>query len=76
MTEFMPGLPTISTDAMTELENRRTEKMKLINSDLCGISINTRIIGGEDAGVNQFPWMARLAYRNKSEYYGELYVNC
>lgn len=72
VTESMPVMPTISTDAMTELESRRTEKMKLINSDLCGISINTRIIGGEDAGVNQFPWMARLAYRNKSEYY----VNC
>jgi len=44
----------------------REEKMKLVNTEFCGISINTRIIGGEDAGPGQFPWMARLAYRNKS----------
>ncbi|GAB0097788.1 CLIP domain-containing serine protease [Sergentomyia squamirostris] len=40
------------------------DKRSMINSDLCGISVNTRIIGGEDAGPGQFPWMARLAYRN------------
>lgn len=62
-------VPTISANAMEELESQRTEKMKLLNSDLCGISINTRIIGGDDAGINQFPWMARLAYRNRSEYF-------
>ncbi|XP_037030663.1 spaetzle-processing enzyme [Bradysia coprophila] len=44
----------------------RNEKLKLINSEFCGISVNTRIIGGEDAGPGQFPWMARLAYRNKT----------
>lgn len=58
---------TLPDEEMTELERQRMEKMKLVNSDLCGISINTRIIGGEDAGINQFPWMARLAYRNRSE---------
>lgn len=68
VTEPIPVVPTISANAMSQLEVQRAEKMKLINSDLCGITINTRIIGGEDAGVNQFPWMARLAYRNKSEY--------
>lgn len=67
VTEPVPIAPTLSTNAMIEVESRRTEKLKLINSDLCGISINTRIIGGEDAGINQFPWMARLAYRNKSK---------
>ncbi|KAJ6637212.1 Phenoloxidase-activating factor 3 [Pseudolycoriella hygida] len=44
----------------------REEKMRLVNTEYCGISINTRIIGGEDAGPGQFPWMARLAYRNKT----------
>lgn len=68
ITEAPPvDITTMSASAMTELESQRDEKMKLINSDLCGISINTRIIGGDDAGINQFPWMARLAYRNRSK---------
>lgn len=29
---------------------------KLMNSQNCGISINPRIIGGDDAAPNQFPW--------------------
>lgn len=66
-TEPPEPMPTISPNAMDELEGQRMEKMKLINSELCGISVNTRIIGGVDAGINQFPWMARLAYRNRSE---------
>lgn len=63
-----PPIPPIF-DQNTKVTNQmsRIEKMKLINSEYCGISINTRIIGGEDAGPGQFPWMARLAYRNKSE---------
>lgn len=39
-----------------------------INGPNCGVSIGTRIIGGENSGPGQFPWMARLAYRNRSEY--------
>ncbi|XP_055586951.1 CLIP domain-containing serine protease B9-like [Uranotaenia lowii] len=38
----------------------------LINDALCGLSVNTRIIGGEAEVPGQFPWMARLAYRNKT----------
>lgn len=41
----------------------------LVNGPNCGVSISTRIIGGENAGPGQFPWMARLAYRNRSEYW-------
>lgn len=42
-----------------------TEKLSLINGPSCGLSISTRIIGGEDASPGQFPWIARLAYRNR-----------
>lgn len=41
---------------------------KNLNSSRCGISVGTRIIGGIDAGPRQFPWMARLAYRNRCKY--------
>lgn len=43
------------------------EKLRMINPTNCGVSINSRIIGGEDAGPGQFPWIARLAFRNKSK---------
>lgn len=33
-----------------------SEKEHLINPKHCGVSINSRIIGGEDAGPGQFPW--------------------
>lgn len=68
--------PEISTPAPIEpasepvdetLLQSRASKRELINGPLCGLSINTRIIGGEDAGPGQFPWMARLAYRNRSK---------
>lgn len=42
-----------------------TEKLSLINEPSCGLSLSTRIIGGEDADPGQFPWLARLAYRNR-----------
>ncbi|XP_055541343.1 CLIP domain-containing serine protease B9 [Wyeomyia smithii] len=38
----------------------------IINDALCGLSVNTRIIGGEAEIPGQFPWMARLAYRNRT----------
>lgn len=61
------------TDTQTDAQMGRDEKLKLINSQFCGISVNTRIIGGEDAGPGQFPWMARLAYRNKSKLQHKFY---
>lgn len=54
--------PLIFTPATQELPS----KLALINGKNCGQSSGVRIIGGEDAGVGRFLWMARLAYRNKS----------
>nr|XP_023025008.1 serine protease easter-like [Leptinotarsa decemlineata] len=38
--------------------------------DQCGDNLEPsgRIIGGEDSGKNQFPWMARLGYEKKNGY--------
>jgi Trypsin len=41
-------------------------KTNLINQDKCGRSSDSRIIGGEESGIGQFLWIARLAYRNKT----------
>lgn len=35
----------------------------------CGISVNTRLLGGDAVVPGQFPWFARIAYRNRSECY-------
>lgn len=40
----------------------------VLNDALCGLSVNTRIIGGESEIPGQFPWVARLAYRNRSKH--------
>lgn len=67
-----PPLQSLEPINETLLQSR-TSKRALINGPLCGLSINTRIIGGEDAGPGQFPWMARLAYRNRSK---DKYAKC
>lgn len=75
----LPAIPeaTTQTAEWNERGNQtlsREEKMKLVNTDYCGISVNTRIIGGEDAGPGQFPWIARLAYRNKSKFVRNIFL--
>lgn len=34
----------------------------------------TRIVGGQAAGINEFPWMARLSYFNRF-YCGGMLIN-
>ncbi|XP_055907970.1 phenoloxidase-activating factor 3-like [Eupeodes corollae] len=41
-------------------------KSKQLNSEYCGLSVNTRIVGGKDSGPGQFPWIARVGYKNKT----------
>lgn len=82
-TEEIPTVTTTTTTTTTVTPMQNTEELvttepssgperapdatNLLNNPLCGLSINTRIVGGEDAGPGQFPWMARLAYRNRSK---------
>lgn len=53
-------------ESLTLITPEMQAKMHLINDEMCGRSVGSRIIGGQDAGVGRFLWMARLAYRNKS----------
>ncbi|XP_017057615.1 CLIP domain-containing serine protease 2 isoform X2 [Drosophila ficusphila] len=32
----------------------------------CGMSVESRLLGGEQATAGQYPWLARIAYRNRS----------
>ncbi|KAH8243062.1 hypothetical protein KR032_004139, partial [Drosophila birchii] len=40
----------------------------------CGISIESRLLGGEQATAGQYPWLARIAYRNRSS--GRISFRC
>ncbi|XP_077299761.1 CLIP domain-containing serine protease B8-like [Arctopsyche grandis] len=43
-------------------ENRDTKRTAL-NTQTCGTTVVNRIVGGEDAKLGDYPWMARLGYR-------------
>ncbi|XP_032579222.1 serine protease 7 isoform X1 [Drosophila sechellia] len=36
------------------------------NTQGCGINVESRLLGGEQASAGQFPWLTRIAYRNRS----------
>lgn len=56
------GLEDLISGA-TEAEEKET--VKDCNCD-CGIStLETRIVGGVAAGLNQYPWVARLVYNGQ-----------
>lgn len=54
---FSTGIP-VATTVPTPVDPSAlpADKLELINPASCGLSINNRIIGGEDAGPGQFPW--------------------
>lgn len=51
-------------------------KAHLVNSKSCGISINSRIIGGEDAGPGQFPWYVQPVIRSDYKLFAILCFVC
>lgn len=57
---------TTQSPSIAALPKNLQNKLSFINQENCGRSSGMRIIGGEDAGVGRFLWMARLAYRNKT----------
>lgn len=53
----------------------RTRGGEFAPLSVCGMDvIGIRIYGGEEAGLDEFPWMALLQYRNSTS--GELKFNC
>ncbi|XP_017117549.1 CLIP domain-containing serine protease B9 isoform X2 [Drosophila elegans] len=56
-----PAPPSTST---TSLPSNNPVSQE--NSPGCGISVESRLLGGEQAAAGQYPWLARIAYRNRS----------
>lgn len=44
-----------------------TSTTSRVNPRDCGISLSTRLLGGQSAAPGQYPWLARIAYRNRSK---------
>lgn len=55
-------VPEVQTLSPTEIKER---KRTALTSQLCGSTIGNRIVGGEDAQLGDYPWMARLGYRSE-----------
>ncbi|XP_060650768.1 phenoloxidase-activating factor 3 [Drosophila nasuta] len=45
-----------------------------LNTADCGSSLTTRILGGEETQPGQYPWLARIAYRNRTN--GRISYRC
>uniref|UniRef100_A0A182JKI8 Uncharacterized protein n=1 Tax=Anopheles atroparvus TaxID=41427 RepID=A0A182JKI8_ANOAO len=63
---FTTDPPPTTTELVTTVLPTVVPDRPMINAPLCGLSVNTRIVGGETEIPGQFPWMARLAYRNRT----------
>uniref|UniRef100_A0A6P4EC95 Proclotting enzyme n=1 Tax=Drosophila rhopaloa TaxID=1041015 RepID=A0A6P4EC95_DRORH len=57
--------PASSTTTSLPLDS---DKLPVNQDNLpgCGISVESRLQGGEQASDGQYPWLARIAYRNRS----------
>ncbi|XP_055849493.1 phenoloxidase-activating factor 3 isoform X2 [Episyrphus balteatus] len=58
--------PTVDPSVDKRIIENDDFKPNLLNSEYCGLSVNTRIVGGKDSGPGQFPWIARVGYVNKT----------
>lgn len=56
--------PAVDNTKPLEKENRIGGLLPDPSKNECGISIGMRIYGGEDADIDEFPWLAMLQYEN------------
>lgn len=49
-------------------------KRKLLPTDECGMSLGERIVGGKNAALGEYPWIARIGYRRSGS--GTLLYRC
>ncbi|XP_039492844.1 CLIP domain-containing serine protease 2 [Drosophila santomea] len=56
--ETVPASASTTTTSMPSLAQENTQG--------CGINVESRLLGGEQASAGQFPWLTRIAYRNRS----------
>lgn len=63
----VPTPPSPVTPLVVDMENRAEVaggNLPDSNKNECGISIGMRIYGGENADIDEFPWLAMLQYEN------------
>lgn len=53
---------------LTIISGLKIGALVLVNEEMdCGVSVQDRIVGGKNAYLGQWPWLARLGYNsNKS----------
>ncbi|KAH8311469.1 hypothetical protein KR044_006493, partial [Drosophila immigrans] len=65
---------TSSTPPPAALTTATPEVAARLNAVDCGTSLSTRILGGEETQPGQYPWLARIAYRNRTN--GRISYRC
>ncbi|KAH8381776.1 hypothetical protein KR009_000171, partial [Drosophila setifemur] len=59
--------PPASTTTITNtLSIPSSSPSQSLNLSGCGISVESRLLGGEQARAGQYPWLARIGYRNRT----------
>ncbi|XP_041675109.1 CLIP domain-containing serine protease 14D [Drosophila eugracilis] len=66
---FTTTLPTTIATNTASISKATTPIPQTIqqSTQVCGISLESRLLGGEQASAGQYPWLARIAYRNRSD---------
>ncbi|MCL4142265.1 UNVERIFIED_CONTAM: hypothetical protein GTU68_042330 [Idotea baltica] len=67
-TEPQPDVPPVSTPSDPQTPVSTTLDPRNVNCQ-CGIKTSSRIIGGQETDINEYPWQGRLGIRKGQFYY-------